>query len=344
MGRLLIVIALAAGSCVPPPRWRTPVSPGARRAGDVRVAGLRLRGGADAGRRLPSRWTRARLADLQGDLMLWMPGLGLPPGMRATADNGAVPHGVQAGWVWTLDTPRYAAAGRERIYEAARAAGYTHVAIQVARCVPGGGYHGLYPTTAEDCARQGDRVNAVLHELVGHGLIPICAGVAPDAPPAGGLDRSSCPVVMNDWDDSDRLDCRIDALAGAFPDALIYVELPDGARTPEPDACSPSPWPSDGARWLRAARRRAPNFTGVLYEISRPHGLDHNARQLAAAHRWWRGAQEVLFETDTYWKYWDHVDPAAARRDNDALAARAPWLRGCMSGCTPRAPAADRDR
>jgi hypothetical protein len=176
----------------------------------------------------------------------------------------------------------------------------------------------------------------VLREVIDRGLVPICAGVAPGAPPAVGLDRSACPLVMNDWDNSDQLDCRIDALAVEFPDALVYVELPNAARTPRPDACSPSPWPADGAEWLAAARRRAPNFAGVFYEVNRPEGLEAGARHLAEAHRWWWSAQEVLFETDTYWKYWDGLEPAAARRDNDALLARAPWLRGCMSGCTPR--------
>ena len=286
--------------------------------------------------------SRAALTDLQGDLMLWVPSVkpdcttGQDPvtRIRCAADTGQIPRGVLAGWVWSVTVDRYPKDQREKIYQAAIDAGYTHFALHVARCVPGDGYHGLYPTTADDCAKAGAQLNTVLHELVAHRLVPFCAGVSPTDPPAEGLDRTLCPIAMTDWDNSDQADCRIQAVSEAFPKSLVYYELPEGAITPKPDACSPVPFPASGAEWIKTVQAKHPNFVGVFYEINQPDGLDANAAQLTKTHAFWGSTQEVRGEIDTYWKFWENLDPSAERTYNDKLQERAPWLRGFMSGGT----------
>ena len=290
--------------------------------------------------------TRAQLTDLQGDLMLWVPAVkpdcttGEDPvtHIRCTSDTGQVPRGILAGWVWTVTVGRYPKDQREKIYKAALDAGYTHFALHVAKCAVDNGYHGLYPTTADDCANAGAQLNTVLHELLAHRLIPFCAGVSPTDPPQDGLDRSLCPVAMTDWDNSDQADCRIKAVTEAFPDALVYYELPEGAITPKPDACSPSPFPATGADWVKSVVAKHPRFVGVFYEINQPDGLDANATELTQTHAFWGTTQEVRGEIDTYWKFWENLDVNAERTYNDELQKRAPWMRGFMSGGTTHAP------
>jgi hypothetical protein len=290
--------------------------------------------------------TKSQLADLQGDLMLWVPDLkpdcttGEDPvtHIRCVSDTGQIPNGILAGWVWSVTVGRYPKDAREKIYQAAIAAGYTHFALHVGSCVPGGFYHGLYPTTDADCATAGDVMNTVLHEIIDHHLIPYCAGVSPVDPPLAGMDRSLCPVAMTDWDNSDQADCRIKAVAEAFPSALVYYELPEGAITPKPDTCSPSPFPATGADWVAQAKAKYPNFMGVFYEINQPDGVDANVAELTKAHVFWSSAQEVLGETDTYWKFWDNLDVNAEKTYNDTLLARASWLHGFFSGGTTHKP------
>jgi hypothetical protein len=166
-------------------------------------------------------------------------------------------------------------------------------------------------------------------------LTPICAGVSPGSPVAPGLDKSLCPIAMNDWDNSAQADCRIKAVAETFPAALVYYELPHREITPKPDACSPVPFPDDGSLWLKNVRQKYPNFTGVLFEVDQPDGLDSNVAELTKANAWWHDVQQVLFETDTYWKFWSGLGLREAVAYNDALRARTPWLHGFMSGGTP---------
>lgn len=289
-------------------------------------------------------WTQAQLQDMQGDLMLWVPRLALRCAsgdedpiahIRCRANDGRTPRGLLAGWVWTLSAYRYPPGERELIYQAALSAGYTHVAVQ-AHCDGGTGYHGLYPET---CDGYGEKVNTVLRELAGHHLIGICAGVAPGALIAPGLDPSLCSVAMTDWDNSNQADCRINAIAAAFPDAPLYYELPAGETFPKPDRCSTvPPTATNGSAWLRSVRQRHPHFAGVLYEVNQPNGLDKNVAELTKNHAFWRDVPEVLFETDTYWKFWDALDVNAARAHNDAIRARLPYLAGFMSGGTTHAP------
>ncbi len=287
-------------------------------------------------------YTHTQLADLQGDLMLWVPKLApqcpVDPvtGIRCQADNGAAPRGVLAGWVWTLWTYRYDAAGRQDIYAAAKAQGYTHVAVQ-APCDGGEGYHGLSP---DDCVGYGEKVNTVLRELAAQHLIAICAGITQNTPAAPGLDHSLCPVVMDDWDNTTQKDCHIQEMATEFPDALLYIEIPTGASL-DPDACTPpSLLPAaDGGAWIRETQRKYPNFAGVLYEFDHV-GLASDISVAVKLHPFWRDAQEVRFETDTYQKFWGSLDEGSEIAYNDQLGAATPWLKGFMSGGTSHTPPA----
>ena len=210
--------------------------------------------------------TRAELTDLQGDLMLWVPSVkpncatGEDPvtHIRCLSDTGQTPRGILAGWVWTVTVGRYPKEQREKIYQAAIDAGYTHFALHVATCTPGNFYHGLFPTTAADCAKNGEQLNTVLHELIDHRLIPLCAGVSPVDPPADGLDRTLCPLAMTDWDNSDQADCRIKVVSEAFPKALVYYELPEGVITPKPTAVRPCHSPRPAQIGSSARRRSIP--------------------------------------------------------------------------------------
>lgn len=288
----------------------------------------------------PTTWTRDQLTDFQGDLMIWAPGMGCLPevGIKCEGSGGYVPRGAQAGWVWSLLTWRYSPAHRQDLYKLARSYGWTHYATQVTDCHIESGYHDILPVT--DCTGYADKINTVLRETIAAGLIPVCSGVSPTDPPMAGLDTSLCPVVLNDWDNTDQADCRIDALGRAFPRAVIYFEIPQGAITPKPDACSPSPFPTNGGQWLIAVLKRWPNFQGVLYEVNQPDGLDENVDELTRGHVWWRDVQEVVFETDTYWKLREGYAFADSIAYNNALRSRVPWTRGYMSSATPHpAPA-----
>ena len=81
------------------------------------------------------------------------------------------------------------------------------------------------------------------------------AGVAPDAPPAPGFDCSQVLVAMTDWDNSEEADGRINAIAAAFPRALLYYERPgpNPRVSPKPDAASQvAPTETNGGAWLRS--------------------------------------------------------------------------------------------
>lgn len=286
-------------------------------------------------------WTKAQLMDMQTDLMLWAPEVGCLPEANIRCEAGAV--GLQAGWVWSLTIPRYRPENRDRLYQAAKRRGYTHLALHVPQCVPNEGYHGLTPET---CPPDYDaNMNATMREMIAHNIIPICAGVAPDAPVAPGLDRSLCKVVMTDWDNSAQAACRIQSIAEAFPNALLYYELPSGNVIPDPSPCdSIAPTSNNGGAWIRSMQQRYPNFVGVLYEVDYPLGLDRNAADINARHAWWRDLQEVQFEIDTYWKFWgDHgaLNDDTMRQYNDNLHARVPYLAGFGSGSSTHPPIPD---
>ncbi len=288
-------------------------------------------------------WTKAQVMDTQGDLMIWggpefaldcATGEDPETGIRCQGDNGGVPHGLLAGWVWSLSIPRYGAARREALYQKILANGYTHVAIQVTKCVPENGYHGLYPTTAADCAKNADLLNTVLGELAAHDLIAWCTGLTQNDPPEDGLDRSLCPAVMDDWDNTDLKDCHLQAMAQWFPNAYLWVEMPTGTVTPKPDACSPNPFPTTGGEWIRQAQQLAPNFVGMTIETNEPDGHAQNLSELNTLNPWWRDIQQNRFEVDTYWKFWDNYGFEDSKVYNDWFIQNAPWLQGFMSGGT----------
>lgn len=289
-------------------------------------------------------FTQAQLMDVQGDLMIWCPevkpvwngDIDTITGMRRIDDRHQVPRGVEQGWVWTAVLDRYPTTYRDKIYGCIQRDGYTHVALHVAALEVGGGYHSVFPVSAEEAASYGVRLNTVVGELRARNLAPFCVGVAPGVPPAPGFDVTACPIAMNDWDNTDQADCRVDAIGAVFPrTTLLYFELPRGAILPRADACSTvQPREGRGGEWLRELRRRHPNFAGVFYELNGSASVEANVAELTRAHPFWRDVQEVLGETDTYEKFWTVRDPAAQRTFNDKLRAAAPWLRGYFSGGT----------
>jgi hypothetical protein len=210
--------------------------------------------------------------------------------------------------------------------------------LHVARAEIGNGYHGLYPVDADYAAGYGERLNRAHAALLANGFIPVAAGVAPDAPPAPGLDTAQVLMAMTDWDNSNQADCRIDAIARAFPRALLYYELPMGEYNPKPDA-------NNGAAWLRSVQKRHPRFTGVVYETDNPaKGVQQAIDEITRAHAFWRDVQEVGPESDTYWKFWDGINFDDQIRYNDALLRGCPWLRGYISGATPHPQPTDTQR
>lgn len=273
--------------------------------------------------------TKSQLMDLQGDLMIWAPEVGC----ATEANIRCNARGLQAGWVWLITINRFNAAHREQLYQDVIQQGYTHVPVQVV-CDGGEGYHGLYP---DDCVNYGPKTQTVLDELKAHKLIAVCAGVSPTMPLAAGIDPATCPIAMPDWDNSCDADSRIRAIGDVFPrSTLLYVEVPcdypqlDGGTVP----IDVAPTASNGGRWIAGVQKRYPNFIGVLYEVNHPDGLDSNLAQLAKLNTWWRDVQQVWFESDTYWKFWEALPAGEARAYNDTILKRAPQLKGFMSGGT----------
>lgn len=271
--------------------------------------------------------------------MIWCPAVSYTAaGIQSRGDDGRTPHGIVNGWVWTVYLPWYPRDQRMLIYDAVIAQGYTHVAIHVGEAHADGGYHGLRPTTQEEANGYGDRLNEVHAELLAHGLAPICAGVCPEARPAPGFDTSQVLIAMNDWDNTFQAATRVRILHDTFPNALIYFERPhrmDGAP-PERSADDPvTPVEGAGGQWIAAMQRQFPRFVGVLYEVNIPEvGVDGAVQQLSMAHAWWRDLDEILFETDTYWKFWDNRGLEQCQRDNDEVRRRCLQLKGYGSGGT----------
>lgn len=292
----------------------------------------------------PQSFSIAQLRDLQGDLMLWVPELkpnyvnGMDPvtGMKEKSDSGATPRGIAAGWVWSLMIDRYPADKREIIYQAALRDGYTHFAVQVTQCKAEQGYHGLFPVN--DCSGYDQKLNTILQELWDHKLIPLCTGVSPTDKAQDGLNKSLCRVVLSDWDNSDEADCRIKAIGDAFPDAQLIYELPSGATKPKQDSCSPVPFPSGGGDWIRKAQQKYPNLFAVAYETDFPDNIGLIKEKMDEAHTFFRDLQEIRFETDTYWKFWDNLNADTQKRFNDNLQVAVPYLKGFMSGGTSHEP------
>jgi hypothetical protein len=304
--------------------------------------------------RLRPTFNNAQLADIQTNLMLFIgdvPELqphfdasGVDPVLRIRnrSDTGATPRGIESGqWMWTTTLPNYPEALWPRLFAQARRFGATHWFLHVAALPVGGGYHGLYPVDDAFAASYGDRLNRAHAALLSAGLIPVCAGVAPDAKPAPGFDCTQALVAMTDWDNSDEADSRINAISAAFPKALLYYERPGpNARVaPKPDAASQvAPNDSNGGAWLRSVQQRCPNFQGVLYEVNIWEGLQPCIDELTRCHPFYRDVQEVRGETNTYELFWQGGDPQHYIALDDQLQAACPWLRGYASGGTPHPP------
>lgn len=303
-------------------------------------------------------YTREQLMDMQGDLMIWCPDLkpnfvnGVDPetGIKDRADNGQVPQGIIAGYVWTAWLAFYPPQKRQILYNRILAKRYTHVAIQVAEQIAGDqGYHGLRPITQADADGYGALMNTIHQELLDKNLIPVCAGVAPVGTPGGarvapGFDTSKVLIAMSDWDNTTWAAGRIKALAETFPNALLYYERPGNKTQAGPDTdptgADPVP-PTNGGLWISAMQRKYPNFVGVMYEVNNPDGLDVCTAELQMANAFWRDLQQLEFETDTYWKFWEDKDESECIAFNDQLLARNPQLHGFFSGATPHTPPPD---
>jgi hypothetical protein len=298
----------------------------------------------------PRLFTRSEITDFQTDLMLFIgdvPELrphfnadGFDPllRMRNRGNNGQVPRGIVSGtWMWAVKLPDYPDELWPFAFAQAKKLGWTHWFLHVARAEIGDGYHGLYPVDAEFAEGYGKRLNRAYAALVANGFIPVAAGVAPDAPPAPGFDSTQVLVAMTDWDNSNQADCRIDAIAREFPQALLYYELPQGEYFAKPDACSQvKPRETNGRAWLRSVRLRQPRFVGVVYETGDPsRGVRQAVDEITRAHAFWRDVQEVGPESDTYWKFWDSLNFAQQISYNDTLLRCCSWLRGYVSGATP---------
>ena len=302
----------------------------------------------------PSTFTKAQLMDLQGDLMIYCPELGLDwsgdveptTGIRSKADNGATPNGIHQGWFWTLWIWLLPPAKRQLMYAAIKRSGFTHCAISVEQQQRGTtGYHGLRPLTDAEVDNYGAAAMAVHAELLAQGIIPVCAGVAPVGTPGGaalapGFDANVALVAMPDWDDSNNMAGRIKAVHDAFPKALVYCErLGPNPAYPQPDGDANDPIPptaTNGGAWLRAVQQAWPRFVGVLYEVSNSDGLTKCVAELTMCNAWWRDVQQVRFETNTYQKFWDggvNYDVFEAQ-----LQAACPWLAGFMSGGVSHTP------
>lgn len=294
----------------------------------------------------PASFSVAQLRDLQGDLMLWVPELkpnyvdGKDPvtGMNQKSDAGSTPRGIAAGWIWSLMIDRYPADKREIIYQMTLAQGYTHFAIQVTQCQKDAGYHGLFPVSDSDCVGYADKLNTILQELWDHKIIPVCTGVSPTDKAQDGLNKSLCRVVLTDWDNSAQADCRIKAIGETFPNAQLIYELPSGSVTPDRDECSQSPFPTTGGEWIRNIQKKYPNFFAVAYETDSPEDISVDAARINQAHAWFRDVQEIRFETDTYWKFWDNLDVNTQKAFNDKLQNTVPYLKGYMSGGSSHNP------
>lgn len=294
----------------------------------------------------PQSFSIAQLRDLQGDLMLWIPELkpnyvdGVDPvtGMKQISDAGSTPRGIAAGWIWSLMIDRYPADKREIIYQAVLREGYTHFAVQVTQCQQDKGYHGLFPVSNSDCVGYDKKLNTILQELWDHKIIPLCTGVSPTDHAQAGLDKSLCRIVLSDWDNSNEADCHIKALADTFPDAQVIYELPSGDIKPVQDSCSPVPFPTGGGDWIRKAQQKYPNFFAVAYETDSPSSIADDTARMDAAHSWWRDVQEIRFETDTYWKFWENLDSNTQKNFNDNLQKSVPYLKGFMSGGSTHPP------
>ena len=265
--------------------------------------------------------------------------------IRCVADNGATPHGLVAGAIFTAAIGVYTPAQRKQILDAyttgpaadGRPRGYTHMAVHLA-CKPGERtYHALFPPRSCD----GAFLNTLLRELYDHAppIIPICFVMDDDSESVqlpADFDRSLCRIVVPKWE-FPIADCHLKAVRAAFPDALLYWENPAGQPVPKADTCSPSPFP-EGRAWFRHAKA-AYALRGVLVETDiRVLGADPGAaaRAIEQSRDVWQDVDAILFETDIYQKFWDGRTEADGVAYNDAILQRVPWLKGFTSGSTRR--------
>jgi hypothetical protein len=265
--------------------------------------------------------------------------------VRCAAENGRAPRGLLEGAIFTPAINIFRYPQRQQIFDAytigagvqGRPRGYTHMAVHL-QCTEGArNYHAIFPP--HPC--NGAFLNALLHEMYDHSppIIPLCFVMNDDADAVHlpeDFDRSLCRIVVPKWE-YPVADCDLKAVRAAFPEALLYWENPASQTAPKADACAPQPFPS-GRAWFQHAQR-AYGLRGILIETDiRVLGADPAAaaRAIEQARPVWQDMQAVLFETDIYQKFWEGRTEAESVAYNDAIRKAVPWLRGFMSGGTPR--------
>lgn len=302
-------------------------------------------------------YTRAQLALIQCDIMLWCPqlkptfvdGWDAKHGIRQFATDGlGEARGITAGWIWTIQIWSYDAAERQVAYRTAKSRGWTHWPLQVAHMGPGAGYHGIFPMTQAMSDVYGPLLNTIHNELLAADLIPVCAGCAPGRPPHPGFDPGQVLVCMSDWDDTNDAASRIQALTQYFPQALSFFEVPathDNGEPiiwPSPSAGDPvPPGPNTSNAWIRAMRQANPNWVGVIHELPIGASVEEAGRLYALKHGWWHDVAECQGESKTFELFWKNLSEEENRRFSDATAALCPWFKGTMSGWTMRPAPAD---
>ncbi len=282
--------------------------------------------------------------NFKGDLMLWVPPLalncdasGVDPrnNFHCSGDIG-VPNGLIAGWVWGITAPWYTSSSdREMIYQAALSQGHTHFAVHISTCVVGDFYHQVVTHTSGECADWANRLNTVLAEIKAHGMTTLCMGTSASAPPQPGLNKSLCDVVGDDWDNTSQKDCNLQAMATAFPNSPLFVEVQTGIL-PQPDSCTPPGLlpSSNGSAWISSVKQRFPNFKGMFHETGHD-GVSQDIQVISNQHTFWNGnAQEVLFETDTFPKFWQNLGLAESITYNNSILSGLSYLCGFFSGAS----------
>lgn len=299
------------------------------------------------------RYSKAQLVDVQCDLLIWCPEVKpnfdengwdaeLQIRRRGNQPGNPVALGIEAGWVWCITVANYPAPKRQKIYAAAKALGHTHFALHVAELGPGPGYHGIYPISQSMADNYGSAMNTVHRELLDVGLIPVCFGVAPGAPPAPGFDCDQVLVAASDWDNTSQAASRIRAISEAFQHAFLFFELPAGNIWPDPSDDDPVP-PNEGSSnpWIRGMRQRYDRFVGVMHEADISASVEDVVRSYTAKHAWWHDLPESQGELYTWNGFWQNWSIDEVRRRADAIAAQCPWLKGTVSGWTMRPPPPD---
>lgn len=302
----------------------------------------------------PTTWTLDRVLAMQGDMMVWCPELRPTFSVAAPrwqgddrrfdpilkfynrGDRGRTPYGIIGGYVWSPFLINYSPAQRQTFYQAIKAMWPKGAApLQVAQLEVGPGYGEVAPIDQAMVDTQGPLLNTIAREMAALDLVPIGMGCSATVPPAAGLDPALFPFVCDDWDNTNSKDCNLAALSRYFPKALVLsIERPANCPRPDPDACSPVPFPTSGGTWIHDLQRKYPNFLAVLHEVDPWASPAEMIEDLRRANVWYHDLLEFNFEQYTYLQFWESLSPDHARATCDQITAALPQLKGYMAGGT----------